>query len=50
MSIEAYEALSGKIDLYRQLDEGRTAVEEGRKRPFDEAMNHIKQSITDGKI
>lgn len=50
MSIEADEALSVKIDLYRQLDEGRTAVEEGRKRPLDEAMKHIKQSITDKKI
>jgi len=50
MSIEAYEALNGKIELYRQLDEGKAAVEEGRKRSLDEAMKHIKQSITDGKI
>ena len=50
MSIEADEALSVKIDLYPQLDEGRTAVEEARKRPLNEAMKHIKQSITDGKI
>lgn len=50
MSIEADEALSVKIDLYPQLDEGKATVEEARKRPLDEAMKHIKQSITDGKI
>ena len=50
MSIEAYEALNGKLELYRLLDEGRTAVKEGRKRPFADAMRDIKQEIADGGI
>ena len=50
MSIEAYEALSGRLDLYRLLDEGRDAVEAGKKRPLDEVMNDIKKSITDDEI
>jgi len=29
MSIETYEALSGKLELYRLLDEGRAAIRAG---------------------
>ena len=47
MSIEAYEALCGKLELYRLLDEGRTAVLEGRKRPLEDAMKDIKQELAD---
>ena len=50
MSIETYEMLNGKLELYRLLDEGRTAVKEGRKRPLDEVMRDIRQEISDGKI
>ena len=50
MSIEAYEALSGRLDLYRLLGEGRDAVEAGEKRPLDEVMNDIKKSMTDDEI
>jgi prevent-host-death family protein len=50
MSIETYEALSGKLDLYRLLDEGRTAVETEKKRQLHEVMKDIKQRITDDKI
>ncbi len=50
MSIEAYEALSGRLDLYHLLDEGRDAVEAGKKRPLDEVMNDIKKSMTDDEI
>ena len=50
MSIEAYEMLNGKLELYRLLDEGRTAVIAGRKRPIEEVMRDIRQEITDGKI
>jgi prevent-host-death family protein len=31
MSIELYEQLSGRYELYQLLDEGRKAVNEGRK-------------------
>ena len=50
MSIEAYEMLSGKLELYRLLDEGRTAVQAGKKRPLQEVMRDIKRGITDGTI
>ena len=50
MSIEFYEQLNGKLELYRLLDEGSEAVRNGRKRPFMNAMRDIKQEIADGKI
>ena len=48
MSIEIFEQLNGKLELYRLLDEGRTAVKDGRKRPLAEVMHDIKQEIADG--
>ncbi len=50
MSIETYEALSGKLELYRLLDEGRAAVKTGKKRPLHQVMKDIKQGITDGEL
>jgi len=50
MSIETYEALSGKLELYRLLDEGKAAVKAGRKRPLQEVMKDIKRGIADGEI
>ena len=50
MSIEVYEQLSGKLELYRLLDAGRTAVKEDRKRPFTDAMHDIKQEILNGQL
>ncbi len=50
MSIETYELLSGKLELYKLLDEGRSAVKEGRKRSFDDVMHDIRQEITDAKL
>jgi len=50
MSIENYEALVGRIELYRLLEEGRVAVQEGRKRSLKDVMKDIRQEITDEKI
>jgi prevent-host-death family protein len=50
MSIETYEALSGKLELYRLLDEGRAAIKDGKKRPLQEVMEEIKKGISDGEI
>lgn len=50
MSIETYEALSGKLELYRLLDEGRVAVKAGKKRQLHDVMKDIKRGISDGKI
>jgi prevent-host-death family protein len=43
MSIELYEHLSGKLELYSLLAEGRTAINEGRKQPLDEAMAELRR-------
>ena len=48
MSIEAYEALNGKLELYALLDESRKAVQEGRMRPFKEAIDDIRKEVTNG--
>jgi len=50
MSIEAYEMLNGKLELYHLLDEGRRAVKEGRKRSLEDVIQDLKQEISDGKI
>ena len=50
MSIETYEALSGKLELYRLLDEGRAAVMTGKKRPLSDVMSDIKRELTDGTV
>lgn len=50
MSIETYEALCGKLDLYHLLDEGRAAIKAGKKRPLNKVITDIKQGILDGEI
>ena len=50
MSIEVFEQLNGKLDLYRLLDEGRAAVKAGKKRPLLNVIQDIRQDITDGQI
>jgi prevent-host-death family protein len=50
MSIETFEMLNGKLELYRLLDEGRAAAKGGRKRPLADVMRDIRQEITDGQI
>jgi len=46
MSIAVYEALSGKLELYRLLDEGRAAIQAGQKRPLNEVMADLKQGVS----
>lgn len=50
MSIETYEMLNGKLELYRLLDDGRNAVKEGRKRQLADVMRDIRQEIADGEL
>ena len=50
MSIEAFEMMNGKLELYRLLGEGRAAVKEGRKRPLDDVMRDIRREIADGQL
>lgn len=50
MSIEAYEVLSGKLELYKLLDEGEEAIRSGRKRPLADVMAKIRSELANDKI
>ena len=53
MSIDLYEMINSKLELYRLLAEGRTAISEGRKRPLDEAIKDLRKRVRerdDGQI
>ena len=42
MSIEAYEQLEGRFELYSQIQEGLTDAAEGNTRPFSDALSDIR--------
>ena len=42
MSIEPYEELAGRLELYSKLQEGLDDVAAGRTIPLDEAMAELK--------
>ena len=42
MSIEAYEQLIGRYELYGMLQEGLSDVNEGKPRPFSETMSDLR--------
>ena len=48
MSMETFETLNGKLELYRLLDEGRTSAEAGRKRPYEDVISDVEREIADG--
>lgn len=48
MSMETYEMLSGRLELYSLLDTGRSAAKSGCKRPYNEVFRDIEQEIADG--
>ena len=50
MSMETFEMLNGKLELYRLLDEGRTAAKAGRTRPYQDVFRDIEQEIADGNL
>lgn len=43
MSIEAYEKLMGRFELYGLLQEGLDDVAEGRTRPLSEAIDQLRR-------
>ena len=45
LSIEAYERLCGKYELYRLIDEGLEDEKAGRVQPFREAMAEIRKEL-----
>ncbi|MCD8021416.1 MAG: type II toxin-antitoxin system prevent-host-death family antitoxin [Lachnospiraceae bacterium] len=42
MSVETYEQLAGRLELYDLLQEGLDDVAVGRTQPFSEAMTEIR--------
>ena len=42
MSIEAYDQMFARLQLYGFIQEGLQAVKDGRTRPVDEAITEIK--------
>ena len=50
MSIETFEMLNGKLDLYRLLDEGRAAARVGNARPYEDVFYDIEQEIINGRL
>lgn len=50
MSIETYETLNGKLELYRLLDVGMADIKAGRTQPLADAMREVRQEMADGRI
>ena len=49
MSIETYERLVGKFELYKLLEEGMESMEKKRVRPFANAIADIREGIKNEK-
>lgn len=45
MSIETYEKIVGKFELYKLLDEGMDAMQKKKVRSFKEALADIKKEL-----
>jgi PHD/YefM family antitoxin component YafN of YafNO toxin-antitoxin module len=45
MSIETYEMIAGKFELYKLLDEGINAKKENRARPFKDVLTDIQKGL-----
>jgi prevent-host-death family protein len=45
MSIETYEFLAGKMELYKLIDEGLAQVKEGRVKPMKGTIKSIREKI-----
>ena len=43
MSIESYESLIDRFELYKLLNEGLNDVVSGKTKPFSEAMSEIRE-------
>lgn len=50
MSIETYEMLSGKLELYHLLAQGEDAILRGKTRSLDDVMADIGKEIADGAL
>ena len=45
LSIEAYEKLCGKFELYNLLNEGLQAEKSGDTKPFDDVINDLREGL-----
>ena len=45
MSMETYELLQGKLQLYSQIDEGLNQAKQGNVKPMKESIKHIRSKI-----
>jgi len=45
MSMETYELLSGKLELYSSIEAGLNQVKQGKIKPMKESLNSIRQKI-----
>ena len=45
MSIECYDNLMAKIDLYSKLAEGIKEIEDGRAESFDTAISDLRKKL-----
>ena len=45
MSIEAYEMLSGKVQLYSFIEEGLNQAKQGKSKPMKECIKSIRTKI-----
>ena len=46
LSIEAYEKLCGKFELYTLLNEGLQAEKDGKIKPFDTVIDNLKKGLS----
>lgn len=46
MSIEVYEQLKGRLELYGLLEKGLEDERQGKVRPFSEALKDIRKGIS----
>lgn len=47
MSIETYERLVGKFELYKLLDQGMEAIKENKVKPFRDVLDDIKKGLSE---
>jgi len=47
MSIEVYEQLKGKLELYHLLEQGLEDERNGKMRPFSSALADIRKAVSD---
>ncbi|GEL77818.1 type II toxin-antitoxin system Phd/YefM family antitoxin [Tenuibacillus multivorans] len=47
MSIETYERLVGKFELYKLLDQGMEAVKENKVKPFRDTVSVIQKGLSE---